>query len=226
MKQILAQVVDNATKSDTVSTQQLLTQRFIFKFAFKEKERSEMSTTEQAVRIETGAYGIDTVHSHVGFEVKHLGISTFRGNFGGFDGTITVGEGGIEAIEGTIDVTSVDVPEEQLIGHLLSPDFFDAENHPRGTFSSTAISAVDAETYEVTGELTLRGTTNPVTLTVEVEGAGIGMTGESVLSLKASGEINRNDFGISWAASLDNGAAVVAEKVRLVLTVEAVKAGE
>jgi len=185
-----------------------------------------MSTTEQAVRIETGTYGIDTVHTQVGFEVKHLGISTFRGSFGGFEGNITVGDEGISAIEGAIDVSTVNVPEEQLIGHLLSPDFFDAENHPKGTFVSTGVNKVDGETYEVTGDLTLRGVTNPVTLKVEVEGAGIGMDGSSVLSLKANGEVNRNDYGISWGASLDNGAAVVAEKVRLVLTVEAVKAGE
>jgi polyisoprenoid-binding protein YceI len=184
-----------------------------------------MSTTEQAVKIETGTYGIDTVHTQVGFEVKHLGISTFRGSFGDFEGNITVGEEGIVAIEGSIDVASVNVPEEQLIGHLLSPDFFDAEHHPKGAFVSTGVSKGDGETFEITGDLTLRGVTNPVTLTVEVEGAGVGMTGDSVLSLKANGEVNRNDYGISWGASLDSGAAVVAEKVRLVLTVEAVKAG-
>ena len=143
-----------------------------------------MSTTEQAVRIETGAYGIDAVHSQVGFEVKHLGISTFRGSFGGFAGTI----------------------------------------NPEGTFRSTSIEKVDGENYKVTGDLTLRGTTNPVVLDVEVEGAGIGMDGSSVLSLKADGIVNRNDYGISWGAALDSGAAVVAEKVRIVLTVEAVKA--
>ncbi len=184
-----------------------------------------MGTTEQAVKIETGAYGVDTVHSQVGFEVKHLGISTFRGSFGGFEGTVNVGENGIESIDGSIEVASVKVPEEQLIGHLLSPDFFDAENHPQGTFKSTGVKQVDGETYEVTGDFTLRGVTNQITLKVEVEGAGIGMDGSSVLSLKADGIINRNDYGISWGATLDSGAAVVAEKVRLVLTVEAAKAG-
>ena len=185
-----------------------------------------MNTVEQAVKIETGTYDVDPVHTHVGFEVKHLGISTFRGNFGKYEGQITVGENGIEAIEGSIDVSSVHVPEEQLIGHLLSPDFFDAENHPKGTFVSTGVRQVDAENYEVTGDLTLRGVTNEVTLAVEVEGAGVGPTGASVLSLKADGIVNRNDYGISWGATLDSGAAVVAEKVRLVLTVEAVQAGE
>lgn len=185
-----------------------------------------MSTTEQTVRIETGTYGIDPVHTQVGFEVKHLGISTFRGSFGDFEGNITVGDSGIEGIEGSIEVASVDVPEKQLIGHLQSPDFFDVESHPKGSFVSTGVTKTDGENYEVTGNLTLRGVTNEVLLNVEVEGAGIGMDGSSVLSLKADGSVNRNDYGISWGASLDNGAAVVGEKVRLVLTVEAVKAGE
>ncbi|MGK2956457.1 MAG: YceI family protein [Solirubrobacterales bacterium] len=183
-----------------------------------------MSTSEQAVRIETGSYNVDTIHSQVGFEVKHLGISTFRGSFGGFAGTVTVGENGIEAIDGSIEVASVKVPEEQLIGHLLSPDFFDAENNPQGTFKSTSVEAVDGETYRVSGDLTLRGVTKPAEVELEVEGAGIGMDGSSVLSLKAAGVINRNDYGISWGATLDNGAAVVGEKVNLVITVEAVKA--
>jgi polyisoprenoid-binding protein YceI len=183
-----------------------------------------MTTIEQAVAIETGAYGIDNVHSQVGFEVKHLGISTFRGSFGGFEGTINVGENGIESIDGSIEVASVEVPEEQLIGHLLSPDFFDAEAHPQGSFKSTGVEKVDGENYKVTGDLSLRGQTNSVVLDVEVEGAGVGMDGSSVLSLKADGIINRNDYGISWGAALDSGAAVVAEKVRIVLTVEAVRA--
>ncbi len=98
-----------------------------------------MSTTEQAVRIETGSYNVDTVHSQVGFEVKHLGISTFRGSFGGFSGTVTVGENGIENVDGSIEIASVKVPEEQLTGHLLSPDFFDAEANRQGTFKSTGV---------------------------------------------------------------------------------------
>lgn len=185
-----------------------------------------MSTAEQGVRIETGTYAVDTIHSQVAFEVRHLGISTFRGSFGNFAGEIKVGENGIEAIDGSIEVASVKVPEEKLHGHLLSPDFFDAEAHPQGTFKSTSVEAVTAETYRVTGDLTLRGVTQPAEVTLEVEGAGPGMDGSSVLSLKASGKVNRNDYGISWGATLDTGAAVVGEKVDIVMTIEAVKASE
>jgi polyisoprenoid-binding protein YceI len=185
-----------------------------------------MSTTAETTRIESGTYAIDSVHSQVGFEVKHLGISTFRGSFSGFAGSIAVGENGIEKIEGTIDVASVEVPDKTLAGHLLSPDFFDAENHPQGSFVSTGVEADGESGYRVTGDFTLRGVTRPIELSVEVEGAGPGMDGSAVLSLVGSGVINRNDFGISWGATVESGAAVVAEKVKLVLTIEAVKAGE
>ena len=185
-----------------------------------------MSTAEQGVQIETGTYAVDPIHSQVAFEVRHLGISTFRGSFGNFAGEIKVGENGIEAIDGSIEVASVKVPEEKLQGHLLSPDFFDAESHPQGTFKSTSVEVVDAGTYRVTGELTLRGVTKPAEVTLEVEGAGPGMDGSSVLSLKAAGKVNRNDYGISWGATLDTGAAVVGEQVNIVMTIEAAKAGE
>lgn len=185
-----------------------------------------MSTATESTNIESGTYSIDSVHSQVGFEVKHLGISTFRGSFSGFAGSITVGESGIEKIEGTIDVASVEVPDKTLAGHLLSPDFFDAENHPQGSFVSTGVEPGGDGTYRVTGDFSLRGVVQPIELTVEVEGAGPGMDGTAVLSLVASGVINRNDFGISWGATVESGAAVVAEKVKLVLTIEAVKAGE
>jgi polyisoprenoid-binding protein YceI len=187
---------------------------------------AESVITPESVRIDPGTYGIDPVHSRVGFEVKHLGISTFRGSFSGFAGTIAVGEAGLEGIEGTIEVTSVEVPDKTLAGHLLGSDFFDAGNHPEGSFSSTEIIAEGEGSYRVAGDFTLRGVTRPIELTVGVEGAGPGMDGSPVLSLSAAGVINRNDFGISWGATVESGAAVVAEKVRLVLDIEAVKAGE
>ena len=185
-----------------------------------------MSTTAERVQTESGTYGIDPVHSRVGFEVKHLGISTFRGAFSGFAGTISVADGDITNIEGTIDVASVEVPDKTLAGHLLSPDFFDAKNHPTGSFSSTGVDARGDGEYQVKGDFTLRGVTKPIELTVTIEGSGPGMDGSAVISLVASGIINRNDFGISWGATVESGAAVVAEKVRLVMDIEAVKAGE
>lgn len=185
-----------------------------------------MSTITQTAGIENGTYGIDPVHSRVGFEVRHLGIATFRGSFSEFSGTVAVDDGKIKSIEGSIVVASVDVPDKTLAGHLVSPDFFDAENHPQGGFRSTSIEAHGEGGYTVAGDFTLRGVTRSIELQVEVEGAGPGMDGTPVVSLAAAGVIDRTDFGISWGATVESGAAVVAEKVKLVMNIEAVRAGE
>lgn len=184
---------------------------------------SKLNTqTIEKQKIQSGTYKIDPVHSRVEFEVKHLGISTFRGSFEVYEGSIDVKEGYIDSINGKVDIGSIRVPEEQLVGHLLSPDFFDADNYPKGSLTAKGIGSSDDELL-ATGELTLRGQTHHVKLKVIVEGYGIGMDGSPVLSLSAEGEINREDYGISWGSTLDSGAAVVAEKVRIIIAVEAVR---
>jgi polyisoprenoid-binding protein YceI len=121
-----------------------------------------------------------------------------------------------------VQVDSVDVRDEQLAGHLQSEDFFDAANHPTIAFASTGVRRVE-DGYELDGELTIRGETRPVTLAVEVDGAGDDPYGGQRLSVTGRGEINRFDYGIPFNAKTPNGALVAGEKVRLVLTVEAVK---
>jgi polyisoprenoid-binding protein YceI len=179
--------------------------------------------TSPAVSIPAGTWAVDPIHSSIGFEVKHFGISTFRGRFTGYEGTIETGDGSIERVEGKVDVASVDVRDEQLAGHLQSEDFFDAANHPSIAFASTGVRAVEDGRYELDGDLTIRGVTKPVTLTVEVDGAGEDPYGGYRLSLVGSGEVNRFDYGIPFAAKTPNGAFVAGEKVRLVLSVEAVR---
>lgn len=172
--------------------------------------------------VPAGTWTVDPVHSSIGFEVKHFGISTFRGRFTGYEGTIETGEGALERVEGSVEVASVDVRDEQLAGHLQSEDFFDAANHPRIEFASTGVRRV-ADGYELDGDLTIRGVTKPVTLRVEVDGAGEDPYGGYRLSVVASGEIDRFDYEIPFNAKTPNGALVAGEKVRLVLSVEAVK---
>ncbi len=179
------------------------------------------ATTDRTRALPAGSWDIDTVHSRIGFEVTHLGISTFRGSFTGYDGRIVTSGDGLESVEGTIDVSSVDVGDSQLAGHLGSEDFFAAELHPQGSFTSTSVSERDDGSYSVVGDLTLRGVTHPVTLDVSIEGIGIGMDGGDRVSLTAVGGLDRTDYGISWNSKLANGASVVGERVRLVLSVEA-----
>ena len=180
------------------------------------------ATTTPGVSIPAGTWTVDPVHSTIGFEVKHFGISTFRGRFTGYEGRIETADGSLERVEGTVQVDSVDVRDEQLAGHLQSEDFFDAANHPSIAFASTGVRRVE-DRFELDGELTIRGETRPVTLEVEVDGAGEDPYGGQRLSVVGRGEIDRFDYGVPFNARTPNGALVAGEKVRLVLTVEAVK---
>jgi polyisoprenoid-binding protein YceI len=185
-------------------------------------------TTTQATRPEVaqvpaGSWDVDPIHSTIGFEVKHLGIATFRGRFNGFEGTIEAGDDGIEQIEGAIDAASIDVNDPQLSGHLQSEDFFHAEVHPKLRFSSTSVERNDDGTYRITGELEMRGVSHPVGLDVRVDGVGVDPAGGERISLVAEGIVDRTAYGMTWNSTLANGLPAVAETVRLVLTVEATR---
>ena len=180
------------------------------------------ATSPVEVAIPAGTWTVDPIHSTIGFEVKHFGISTFRGRFTGYEGTIETGDGTLERVEGTVRVDSVDVRDAQLAGHLQSEDFFDAASHPEIAFASTGVRQVDGR-FELDGDLTIRGVTRPVTLAVEVDGAGEDPYGGTRLSLAGKGEIDRFDYSIPFSAKTPSGALVAGEKVRLVLSVEAVK---
>jgi polyisoprenoid-binding protein YceI len=179
-------------------------------------------TAEQTRTIPSGTWEVDPVHSSIGFEVKHLGISLFRGGFIRFAGRIVVGDGAPSTVEGTIDPDSIDVKDETLAGHLRSPDFFDIENHPQISFTSTAIEP-GGDGFKLVGDLTIRGITKPVELDVRVEGIGIGPDGSERVALSAEGTIDRNDYGMTWNADLGNGNTALGGEVRLLLSAEAVR---
>ena len=131
-------------------------------------------------------------------------------------------DGAISAIEGSVRVENLVTEEPALTGHLHSPDFFDAGNHPELTFKSTSISGGEDGNLRVTGDLTLRGESRPVELDAEIEGIGDGPDGATRMGITATGAIDRSDWGITWNAPLANGALAVAERVKLTLHVEAV----
>src|SRR2546423_8008909 len=175
------------------------------------------ATTQTAVSLPTGRWTVDSIHSTIGFEVKHFGISTFRGQFTGFEGRIETADGVLERVEGTVKPDTVDVRDPQLSAHLQSEDFFDVVNHPEISFASTDVRRAADDRLELDGELTIRGAKRPVTLEVEVDGSGTDPAGNDRISLSGRGEIDRTDFGIAFDSRLENGALVVGEKVRLVL---------
>jgi polyisoprenoid-binding protein YceI len=173
----------------------------------------------------TGTYALDPTHTRIGFVARHAMVTKVRGTFNDFQGTIRI-DGDAPAnssAEVTIEARSIDTRNEDRDGHLRSNDFFDMENHPQISFASTAIEQVDEATYKVTGDLTIKGTTRPVTLDVEYHGTATDPFGNERIGFEGSTTVNRKDFGVSWNAALDSGGVMVGEKVTLELEVSAIK---
>ena len=167
-----------------------------------------------------GTWAIDPVHSNVGFTVRHLVVSKVRGSFENFSGAITVAEDGTASVNAEIDVTSINTKNADRDAHVRSADFFDAEQFPVATFTSTGVRA-DGEDYIVTGDFTLRGVTRPVELKLEYNGVNPGMGNGPVAGFEATTVINRKDFGISIDMPLEGGGAVVGDKITITLQIEA-----
>jgi polyisoprenoid-binding protein YceI len=178
-----------------------------------------MSLTSTAVP--TGTWSVDPAHSKVGFAVKHMGIATVRGVFGEFSGTLEVGDE-LRA-SGSVRAASVDTNEPQRDGHLRSPDFFHAEQHPELTFESRRVEGSGDDTFAITGDLTIRGVTREVTLQAEVQGVDVDPWGNERVGLEVTGQISRGDFGMTFNQALGSGNLLVADKVKLAIDLSAVK---
>jgi polyisoprenoid-binding protein YceI len=180
-----------------------------------------VSTTTTA--LPTGTWNVDPSHSRIGFRVKHLGISTVRGEFRGYQGQLMISDDGTASASGTIKADSIDTSEADRDTHLKAPDFFDVETYPEITFRSTSIEAIDEDTYEVTGDLTMHGVTKPVTLKTEIGGVETDPFGNERIGLEAGGELSRSDYGMKFNMALGSGNLAVSDKVKLDLDISAVK---
>ena len=174
--------------------------------------------------VPTGTWSVDAAHSNVEFRVKHLGISTVRGAFREFEGTLEIGDD-ISAAKayGKIKAASIDTNEPQRDDHLRSPDFFDADSYPDITFESTTITPLDEDTFEVTGELTMHGVTKPLTLTVETTGTEQDPWGNERVGLEALGKLDRSEWDMRFNQALGSGNMMVSDKVTISLDISAVK---
>lgn len=174
--------------------------------------------------VPTGTWDVDTVHSRVGFAVKHMGVTTVRGEFHEFEGRLEVGEDlASTKAYGTVKVASVSTNQGQRDDHLRSADFFDAENHPDLAFESKRIERVDEDTLKIVGDLSLHGETREIELEAELGGTEVGAQGEDRVGLEITGKLSRADFGMKFNAALGSGNAVVSDKVKLALDIAAVK---
>ena len=168
---------------------------------------------------------IDAAHSHVNFIARHMMISKVRGTFEQFSGTVNFDETtpANTTVDITIDITSINTRDEQRDGHLRSPDFFDAENHPQMTFKSTQVDIIDDETARLTGDLTIRGVTKSVTLDVEYAGQAQSPWGTVSAGFFASTTVNRKDWGLNWNQALETGGVLVGEKIKIEIDLELMK---
>jgi polyisoprenoid-binding protein YceI len=158
-----------------------------------------------------GTWAADPVHSNVSFEVAYAGVNSFRGSFTDFSASL---EG--DSLEGTAKVASVDVKDEQLNGHLQSPDFFDAERYPEIAFKATELVRAADDTVAGKGELTLKGVTQPITLTGRIAPApSVDPFGRERLGLRLESTVDRTAYGVSWNAPNQGGGDYLGNDVTL-----------
>ena len=171
----------------------------------------------------TGTWTIDPGHAEVGFVGRHFGLTKVRGRFTGVEGTVTVREPlDMSEVHVVIDMASVSSGSQTRDDHLRSDDFFDAANHPQATFRSTGVVTTGAEA-RMTGELTIKGVTRPVTLDAEYVGQATDPWGAERAIFSASGTINREDWGLTWNMALEAGGLLVSKEIRLEIEVELVR---
>jgi len=171
-----------------------------------------------------GTYALDLGHTTIEFIGRHLMITKVRGRFTDFGGEIVVGEVPAESsVTVTIQTTSVETSDEKRDGHLRSPDFLDVEAFPTITFESTKVDIQKDGTAKVTGDLTIKGVSRPVSMDVEFDGAQADPWGGQRLGFSAHTEIDREDWGLTWNVALETGGVLVGKKIRLEFNVEAVR---
>ncbi|QIX61180.1 YceI family protein [Hymenobacter lutimineralis] len=173
----------------------------------------------------TTKWVIDPTHTEVQFKVKHLVISTVTGSFKQFAGEAETEEDDFATakVRFTADISSIDTNQEQRDQHLKSGDFFDAESYPQLIFESTSMQKTGEGEYQLLGNLTLRGTTKPVTLQVEYGGSATDFYGNQKAGFEVSGKISRKEFGLTWDGITEAGAIVVGDEVKLFANVQFAK---
>jgi polyisoprenoid-binding protein YceI len=184
-----------------------------------------MTTTTTDFSSLTGTYTLDSVHSRLGFVARHAMVTKVRGAFNEFDATAEIDADDLSrsSVRVTIKTDSIDTRNEQRDGHLRSNDFLDIENHPEITFVSTEVLPVGSDLVRVTGDLTIKGTTRPVTIDFAYEGSAVDPFGNLRLGFEGAVTINRKEWGVNWNAALEAGGVLVSEKITLEFEISAIK---
>jgi polyisoprenoid-binding protein YceI len=174
------------------------------------------------------AWDIDTTHSSIEFTAKHMMVTNVKGRFTRFSGDAHLDETNPanSRVDVTIDLASLTTGTEGRDNHLRSADFFDVENHPTATFNSTKVEKVGEDRLRVTGDLTIRGVTKPVTLDATVEGKVKDMQGKDRYGFTATTSFSRKDFGLEWNVALESGGWLVSDKITIAIDAQVVAPAE
>ena len=182
-----------------------------------------VQTTENATLPAAGTWALDTTHTDASFTARHLMVTKVRGRFPLKEGTVTIAENPLESsVVATIDVAGVNSGEAGRDDHLRNADFFEVDKYPTVTFRSTKVEAAGDGEYKVTGDLTIKDVTRPVTLDLEYLGTVASPWGDQRAGFSASTEISRKDWGLGWNVALEAGGVVVGDKIKLNIEAEAI----
>lgn len=184
------------------------------------------SAASTALDDASGHYDLDAAHSRLGFVARHVMVTKVRGSFHEFAGSfdLDASNWSASAAQITIQVASIDTGSEQRDGHLRTNDFFDAPNHPLINFTSTRVEQTAEDTFAVTGDLTIKGITRPVTVDFAYTGSAVDPYGNTRVGFEGSSTIDRTDFGITFNAPLESGGVLVSNKITLEFDISAIKA--
>ncbi|MFC7979683.1 YceI family protein [Streptomyces cinereoruber] len=173
----------------------------------------------------TGDYTIDPAHSSIGFTVRHAMVTNVRGTFAEHEGTLKLDGTDPGASTASIDVriASVDTGIADRDNHLRGGDFFDAEQFPLMSFRSTRAEQLGGDTYRITGDLTIKDVTRPLSIDLELNGSATDVYGNERVGFEGSAEILRSDWGLTWNAALETGGVMVSDKVKLTFDISAIK---
>jgi len=171
-----------------------------------------------------GAYTLDVTHTRIGFSARHAMVTTVRGQFGEFEGAAQIDTANPAASSAKVNIraASISTGQADRDAHLVSADFFDVETFPELTFVATDVTRADATTWTVTGDLTIKGVTNPVSIDFESTGSARDPFGNLRVGFEGATTINRKDWGLTWNAALETGGVLVSEKIKLEFDVSAI----
>ncbi|MFE1410431.1 YceI family protein [Streptomyces sp. NPDC058746] len=198
---------------------------------FTRRSQTADTTTAAALAVDpalaalTGDYAIDPAHSSIGFTVRHAMVTNVRGGFEAFEGSLHLDGSDPARSTASIDVTigSVSTGIADRDAHLLGSDFFDAELFPKMTFRSTGAAQLGGDKYRITGELTIKDVTRPLSIDMEFNGSATDVYGSERVGFEGSAEILRSEWGLTWNAALEAGGVMVSDKVKLTFDISAVK---